>query len=134
MDEILKLFASGLSIIGINVVDDKNLRNYFEIEYNSKKSHLEVFFKFKEWYENNGNKPESLKELKNENIDKIKVFSSYKPSDEQNLRSYLEEHGFNVEQIEQFQNEHCFGCICSKKEEKSSKKKKRKRKKRRQHV
>jgi len=107
LPSVLNLFTSSLAIIGVN-----NLKHeHFEFSYNKESSMIEVYFLKKEWCDSNPGATGLITSLPN-NFDKIKVFSSFRPTKD-DLEQFLKNKGFNIEEFIQFDEEHCCGCLCS---------------------
>jgi hypothetical protein len=99
IDSALKLFNNSLNPLGINTFKKSNIeadcRDYYEFDFNKKtpvenafykKDIFEGFFNLKAWKKNNKDwHPAEFKEL-----DKIKIFQSYKPSSLASVKSYLD--------------------------------------------
>lgn len=102
---ITKLFANGVSHIGINDATPE----HFEFEYNKEKSMVEGYFLTTQWLESHNFDNTSF-DFKIP--DKIKIFSTLRPTPSK-LRDVLISNGYKIELFHHFEPEDCCGILCS---------------------
>ena len=102
---IIKLFANGVSHIGIN----DSTPDQFEFIYNKEKSMIEGYFLTEQWLE--------LHNIENITFEvpiseKIKIFSSLRPTPAK-FRELLIAGGFEIELFQNFEEQQICGVLCS---------------------
>jgi len=96
-DSVLKLFNISLNPLGINTID----KQYYEFKFqnkittgdNYKQDIFEGYFNLQLWRTNNNNF--TLDGF--ESIEQIKIFQSYKPRNEESIKSYLDNFDLEIE-------------------------------------